>query len=165
MKSNSSSNKFLDMITVKSLSTAFGYTAGIIATIFLLSCSKASTPQPASQQDMTKTLLTSATAAAPWKIQSSSVDGVDQSALYNGFTIAFTSSSFTTANGGGIWPASGTWNFQGTDATTITRNDGVPVQIQITSSSLVMTINWTKTTLGSGRTESTSGKNVFTMAK
>lgn len=109
----------------------------------VLSCSKSS-PTPASPQDQAKTMLT----AAPWKLQSSSVDGVDQTALYTGFTITYTASGYTTTNGGAIWPASGTWSFQGTSTTTITRNDGVAVQIQLAASSLTMTINWTTTTLG-----------------
>jgi hypothetical protein len=93
------------------------------------------------------------------------VDGVDQSALYSGFTITFSPTGFTTTKGGVIWPASGTWNFQGTSTTTITRNDGSEVQIQVTSSSLTMTINWTTTTLGGGKVASTKGNNVFTLTK
>src|SRR6267154_4138327 len=154
------------MKTVKPSPLVIKYLFGtILISILLISCGKGSTPQPASPQDQTKTLLTAATAAAPWKIQSSSVDGVDQTPLFKGFSIAFTATSFVTTNGGGIWPASGTWSFQGTSTTTITRNDGSVVEIQVTTSSLTMTINWTTTTLGSGRIASTKGTNVFTMTK
>jgi len=129
----------------------------IIACCFF-ACSK-SAPTPASPQDQAKALLT----AAPWKLQSSSVDGVDQTALYNGFVITFSSSGYAASNGGVIWPAAGTWSFQGTSTTAISRNDGLAVGIQLTSTSLVMTLNWTATTLGGGRSESTKGNNVFTM--
>jgi hypothetical protein len=136
------------------------FIGAIVISAYLMSCSNGS-PQPASPQSQAQTLLTSGT----WKLQSESVDGVDQTALYQGFTINFTTSNFTTTNGRVIWPASGTWSFQGTSATTITRNDGVVVQIQVLASSLVMTIDWPTTTLNSGRTESTKGNNVFTMIK
>jgi hypothetical protein len=132
------------------------------------SCSKSNGPAPLSPQAQTTRLLIGgpslSSASVPWKMQSSSVDGIDQTALYNGFTVTFTSSGFTTTNGGVIWPASGTWNFQGTSTATVVRNDGVNVQIQVSSVSLVMTVVWTKTTLASGRTVSTSGNNVFMMS-
>ncbi len=154
-----------------SIMQVFKLTVAFVIVILLVSCGggSGSTPAPASPQDQAKALLmgTSSTSSAPvpWNLQSSSVDGVDQTVLFKGFTITFTSSGFTTTKGEAVWPASGSWSFQGTSTTTITRNDGVPVQIQVTSSSLVMTIDWTKTTLGSGRTGSTSGQNVFTMTK
>ena len=145
------------MKTVKSTSAIFSL---LMAMPFLfLSCSKGSSPAPVTPQSQATALLTS----GPWKLQSSSVDGVDQTALYNDFTITFATSSFTTTNGRAIWPASGTWSFSGTSTTTIIRNDGVAVQLQLSSTSLVMAIAWTKTTLGPGRTEATSGNNVFTM--
>ena len=129
--------------------------------IYSQSCNKEQTLQPISEQDQTKALLTSGT----WKLQSESVDGVDQTALYSKFTINFTSSNFTAVNGGAIWPIHGSWNFDGTDSKTIRRNDGTIVKISVTSATLVMTINWTTSTLGSGKANSTSGQNVFSMVK
>jgi hypothetical protein len=155
------------MKTIKSILVALCCIVAL--SLLLLSCSKSSsnTPTPVTPQTQTTELLiggsSTSSTPVPWKLQSSSVDGVDKTALYNGFAITFTSSGFTTTNGGAIWPASGKWSFQGTGTTTIVRNDGVSVQIQVSSTSLVMTVAWTSTTLGSGRTESTSGNNVFTM--
>ena len=140
---------------------AFKGSVSIIILSVLVSCGGGggNTPTPASPQDQAKALLTSGT----WKIQSEAVDGVDKTSSYTGFTITFSASGYTTTKGGGIWPASGSWSFQGTSATTIVRNDNTVIQIVVTDSSLVMTISWTTTTLGSGRAEATSGNNVFTM--
>jgi hypothetical protein len=147
------------MKTLKRTTLGLGYL--LILSIFqLLGCSK-NTPSPATPQSQTLALLT----ASPWKLQTSSVDGVDQTALYKDFSITFTSTGYTTTKGGAIWPASDTWTFQGTSATSITRGDGATVQIEASSSSLVMSINWTTTSLGSGRVVSTKGDNVFTMVK
>jgi hypothetical protein len=152
---------------MKTFNTSNLYVGFLLAlTISMMSCSKST---PLSPQDQTKNLLIgspgSSSTPATWTLQSESVDGVDQSTMFKGFTITFTQTGFTTTNGGGIWPASGTWSFQGTSTTTITRNDGTNVQIQVSSSSLVMTITWTITTFGPGRTESTKGVNIFTMIK
>jgi hypothetical protein len=158
--SSLSSNNFKWLKEMKTYKTLVIFLTHISIVLLLISCSGGSNPQPASPQDQAKALLTSGT----WKLQSESVDGVDLTALFNGFTITFTSSGYTTTKGGAIWPASGTWSFQGTSTTTIVRNDGVVVQLQLASSSLVMTIDWPTTTLG-GKIESTRGSNVFTMIK
>jgi len=129
--------------------------------LFLISCNKQNNPEPQSPQDQTTQLLTSGT----WKLQSESADGVDQTAMYAGFTISFTKSGFATTNGSAIWPYHGTWSFDGT-TTNIKRNDGVMVQISVSESTLVMTLDWQTSTLGTGgRTNSTSGQNIFTMIK
>jgi hypothetical protein len=133
------------------------------AFIFLgaLSCSKESTsPQPPTPQEQTKMLLTDGT----WKLQSESANGVDQTDLYKDLTISFTSSGFTTTSSDVIWPHHGTWSFDGT-TTNIRRNDGLVIQIDVSSTTLVMTLVWTQTTIGSGKINSTSGQNVFTMVK
>ena len=133
----------------------------VLLIIATLSCSKeTATPQPISPQDQTKALLTDGT----WKLQSESANGVDQTPLYKGLTITFTPSGYTTTSSDVIWPLHGTWSFDGT-STNIRRNDGTVVQIDVSADRLVMTLTWNKTTLGSGKTNSTSGQNVFTMVK
>ncbi len=128
----------------------------------LTSCGKKSDPAPTvSAQDQVKAQLV----ANPWKLQSVSVDGVDQTSVYQGFAITFTGSGYTTSKGGAVWPASGTWTFASTDGTAIKRDDGLDVQILVTATLLKMTLTWTKTTLGGGRIESLKGQHVFTMTK
>lgn len=136
----------------------------IIAIVQLSSCGgKGGDPTPTtpSAQDAAKALLV----ANPWKLQGVTVDGVDKTSVYAGFGINFTSTAYSTTNGGTVWPASGTWSFANTDGTAIKRDDGLLIQILPTSTSLVMTFTWTKTTLGGGRVGSVSGVNVFTMTK
>jgi hypothetical protein len=133
----------------------------VLISLGALSCSKENaSPQPPTPQEQTKMLLTDGT----WKLQSESANGVDQTDLYKGFEISFTSSGYTTTNSDVIWPHHGTWSFDGT-TTNIKRNDGIVVQIDVSATSLVMTLVWTKTTLGSGKVNSTGGQNVFTMVK
>src|SRR5690242_17906597 len=94
----------------------------ILILISVLSCSKENTPEPLSPQDQAKALLTDGT----WTLQSESANGIDQTPLYKGFTINFTSSTYTTANSDVIWPIHGTWTFDG-NTTNIRRNDGLVV--------------------------------------
>lgn len=133
----------------------------LLIIIGAMSCSKENTtPQPLSPQDQTKALLTDGT----WKLQSESANGVDQTQLYKGLTVTFTSSGYTTTSSDVIWPVHGTWSFDG-KTTNIKRNDGIAVQIDVSADRLVMTLVWNKTTLGSGKINSTSGQNIFTMVK
>src|SRR5882672_8968853 len=46
-----------------------------------------------------------------WKLQTLTVDGVDQSASFPNMTLTFTDAGFTSTNGKDVWPAAGTWSF------------------------------------------------------
>ena len=135
----------------------------LFAVTVLISCSKKNDPEASSQEDDAEKHMTS---SLSWKVQTVTIDGVDNTSQYSGFTISFTSSSYTTTNGGVVWPASGSWSFNstGTPPVTIIRNDGKVVQIAATESTVVMTLDWPTTTLG-GKMESVKGKYVFTMVK
>lgn len=130
-------------------------------------------PEPTAGEKVLINLVASA-----WKMKSVAVDGVDKSSLFTGLTISFTSSassngkptafsgSFTTTNGGPVWPASGNWTI--TDQTTgaSLSRDGLAIQLtEVTESSLKMSLNWNKDTFGPGRVESIKGQHVFTMGK
>lgn len=129
------------------------------AAVLLVNC-KGKDPQP-SEQDVVKTKL----ASSPWTLQSVTVDGVDQTAVYQGLTITFTATTYTTTKGGIVWPASGTWSFTDDTATAIKREDGTEVKVEATDTSLKLTLTWAKTTLGTGRVESVKGLHVFTFKK
>ena len=132
----------------------------VVAILFLSACKGGGEPS-LSKQDDVKAKLT----ASPWKVSTVMVDGVDKSAIYNALGLIFTNTGFTATNGGAIWPASGTWTFTSTDATAITRNDGLVITLtDVTATSLKLSLNWTKNTLG-GRTESVNGQHVFTFGK
>lgn len=110
----------------------------------------------------TKVLLTSGT----WKINTVTVDGVNQDELFTNFSISFTATSFTSTPGGALWPASGTWAFANSDQKAFTRNDGVEVTLEsISETALTLKLTWNKTTLGGGRVASTQGNYIFTFSK
>lgn len=128
----------------------------------LSSCSSSSSAPTLSKQDEVKAILT----ASPWKIKTVSVDGADKTSVYPNLGLVFANATFTSTNGGAIWPASGAWAFTSADATAFVRNDGIVVTIQeATSTSLKLALTWNKTTLGSGKTESLSGVNIFSFGK
>ncbi len=119
-------------------------------------------PVPPTAAETNTQLLSSGT----WKVSSVKVDGVNQTSLFTGFTLNFTSSTYTTTNGDPVWPTSGTWSFTNTEATTVKREDGVIISISsISSSNFVFTLTWDKATFGSGRTSSVKGTHTFTLSK
>ena len=120
------------------------------------------TPTPVSKQDEIKAKLTAPT----WKVKSVTVDGTDKTSVYKDLSLKFSTSGFTSTNGGAVWPASGTWLFTTDDATAVKRDDGVEVKLQeVTDTSLKLALTWSKTTLGPGRIESVSGQHVFSFGK
>jgi hypothetical protein len=101
-----------------------------------------------------------------WKINTANVDGVDQTSTYVGLVLNFSSSNYTSVNGGVVWPASGTWKFSDDSGKNIDRSDGLKIIVnQATSSTLILTFNWDKTTLNGGRVESVKGQNIFSFQK
>ncbi len=110
--------------------------------------------------------VTAALTSGVWKVKTVTVDAVDKTTTYKDLTLTFTTTAFTSTNGAAIWPASGTYTFTDGNATAIKRNDNLEIQIQeATTTSLKLGLNWTKTTLGSGRVESVSGTHVFSFTK
>jgi hypothetical protein len=102
---------------------------------------------------------------AIWKIKSVYVDGVDYTNFYSGMTITFNETSYSATNGGVVWPASGTWQFNSSDGTKIIRGDGLEITLSVTASQLDMLLFWPTTTYGGGRTKSITGNHVFTFSK
>lgn len=104
-------------------------------------------------------------AVSNWKMQSATVDGVDQTATYKGLALSFSATGYTSASGGAVWPASGTWSFNSADGTAVKRDDGLIITVEVTDTSLKLSYTWTKTTLGGGRVESIKGAQVITLTK
>src|SRR6478609_10455468 len=108
------------------------------AILFLLGCSQfiacgsggGDDPNPSPPEQTAAQKVTAKLTSAAWKVGTVTVDGTDQSALFKNFTITFTSTGFTTVNGGAVWPASSNWTFTDTNATGFARGDGVTVQLQ-----------------------------------
>lgn len=103
-------------------------------------------------------------AAGQWTLDNAVVDGVNRTDVYNGFKVTFTAAGFTTANGGAIWPASGTWTLNDA-ATTLTRNDNVVITIdELSETELVIGFTNSKTTFKPGRALSVGGDHTFTLS-
>lgn len=128
--------------------------------VLITNCKKKDDPKPETAR--VEELLKSNT----WKIQSVTVDGTDQTALFNNMTLTFTATAYTTTNGGLVWPASGTWAFADASAKSITRSDGLEIAInEASATSLKLSLTWAKGTFGPGRVSSIAGNHVFSFVK
>lgn len=131
----------------------------IFSFALLTGCKKDNTPT--AEEIMTQKLM-----VATWKVSSVTVDGSDRTSMFTGMTLTFTDGAYTTTNGHVVWPASGTWTFSNAEATMIKRDDGVIVTLtEVTDSNLKMSLTWSKTTFGAGRTSSIKGKHEFVMGR
>lgn len=119
-------------------------------------------PAPVTEPTANEAMETKLKAKPSWQIADVKVDGVT-SDLYPGLTVSFGSKTFTSTNGGKVWPASGTWNFVGEAGNKISRNDGVEISIStLTDSQLVMSFTWSTTTFNGGRATSLKGSHTMT---
>jgi hypothetical protein len=104
--------------------------------------------------------------STPWKLRSSTADGIDQTASFTGFTLSFTPTSFTTTNGGPVWPAAGTWKFRDDDGRFITLTGIGDVEIEsVTGAELILGFVHDSTTFGPGRKQSIKGVYRFDLVK
>src|SRR5689334_15702492 len=128
----------------------------LVLCILYLSCSKHS-PAPQTPAQKATALLT----ASAWTMQSLTIDGASDDTFFKGLAITFTGSDFSAQNGEPVWPASGTWDFTDTNATSIKRDDGIVVSIDnLSKTDMQLSLEWTQTTTG-GRVGSIAGKHVF----
>ena len=127
---------------------------------FLIGCSSDS--DSSSAKEVATKMLT----AHSWKLSTVTVDGTDQTSLFNNMTLSFTANTFTTSNGGLVWPSSGTWTFKDEEAMVIIRNDGLEINlIEVKDASLNMSLTWNKNTFGPGKVSSIAGVHIFKMIK
>jgi hypothetical protein len=133
----------------------------LIISVALLSqsCKK---DDPKSESDRVQELL----AANTWQLQEVTIDNAEEEVLFAGMTLQFTNTTYTTTNGGVVWPATGTWEFKDASAKTILRSDGLEIAItEITATSLKLSLVWTEDTIGEGRVGSIAGDHVFSFVK
>lgn len=129
--------------------------------LFLSACSEDGEPKLSKAEEVTALLI-----SGTWKVNAVAVDGVDRSSVYPGLSISFTSTGFTTLNGGKIFPANGTWEFTSEEANAIERNDGLVIDIiSISESQLKLGLTWASGTIGTGRVSSVGGDHVLTFGK
>lgn len=130
-----------------------------VACVFLAGCKGSDDPSP---KDVTTQKLTATT----WRVSTVSVDGTDQTSLFTNMTLKFTASNYTTTKGGVVWPASGTWTFIDATAKKFKRDNDLEVTIvEVTDTTLKLSLTWTAGTFGSGRVASVGGVHTFTMIK
>lgn len=131
----------------------------LMLSLVLISCGDDDTgPAEPTAQERTSALLV----GSPWTLQGVTVDGLNRTSAYAGLTVTFTGSAFTSTNGRGIWPASGTWTFANEEATIINRNDGKAITIQTVNQNLLrisMVID--QNSFVTGRTTSLAGTHVL----
>ncbi|HZY82718.1 MAG TPA: hypothetical protein VFE50_24510 [Cyclobacteriaceae bacterium] len=109
--------------------------------------------------------ITALLTSSSWKLKSVTVDGVAKN-MFTNMGITFTSSTFSATNGSPVWPSSGTWTFNDDTAKSFKRDDQTTVSIDaIDANNLTLSLDWTKTTVGPGRSQSVAGKHVFVLGK
>jgi hypothetical protein len=107
--------------------------------------------------------------AHEWVVKEVLVDNVDKTSIYEGLSIIWKKgSTFTSMNGGGIWPASGTWSFKDNSGDILLVSLGVDgdkeVEVMVRSldqSAMILEFQWDESTLGSGRGSSVTGAHQF----
>jgi hypothetical protein len=108
----------------------------------------------------TQRLLTSHT----WQLSKLTVAGIDQTSLYPSMTLTASQNVYTATNGEPVWPSSGTWEL--VDQATIDRDNGEIITIEeLTENTLTLSMHWSETTYGPGRTKSVEGAHVFEFVK
>ena len=133
----------------------------ILLVMFLGSCGEEIVPPTAEEQN-TALLVGTGSAAKTWKVQSVTVDGVDKSSLFAGMTIKFTEGNVTVTNGGVVWPATGTWTFNTSEAKSIKLGNGTEIELEVSETVLKLTLSWTRNTFSPGKVSSVAGRHVFT---
>ncbi|UJP66602.1 hypothetical protein [Mongoliitalea daihaiensis] len=126
--------------------------------LVFLACGEDPLPEVPTAEETVTTLLTSST----WTLSGVTVDGLNRTSAYAGLTINFSGNNFTTTNGRGIWPASGTWSFTSAEASAFTRNDGKVVTIQTINANLMrLSMQVDENSFIPGRTNSLAGTHVM----
>lgn len=131
----------------------------VLILILFAGC-KGDDPQPEAQR--VRKLLSSGT----WQIENVRVDETDQTSFFSGLTLSFTKDSYSTTNGKAAWPANGTWQFIDATAGRIIRDDDVEVTLlEVTKTSLKMSLTSSSISIGSGKENGLAGAHEFHFIK
>jgi len=94
------------------------------------------------------------------------VEGVNVTDLFKDFSITFTATGYTTSGTSPVWARTDTWSFKDDTATTMIRkSDSKEVTVDVTETTLKLTVTWDQTTYEGGRTQSINGKHEFNLVK
>lgn len=126
-----------------------------------ISCERKEVPT-LSEEKLNEIYLTS----SPWRIERVTVDGINQTNTYRELILSFTRENYSSTNGRVIWPATDKWEFVNEGNTIFKRGDGILVTIQsITSSSMVLSLEWESTSIDTGRQLAIAGNHIFEFVK
>jgi hypothetical protein len=102
-----------------------------------------------------------------WQLTKVTVDGLDKTSLFIGFTLQWNKdNSFVVIDGGAMWPPTGTWSFTDGSAQTlfVSLSNSADAEVTIetlTDANLIISLHWDDTTLGQGRVKSVEGDYIF----
>jgi len=120
-------------------------------------------PQPDPLQVQLNALLQNG--GASWSTVGGTVrkDGFDVSSQFTGFTVTFGEFTYTTQNSvDTAWPGSGTWQFSNNNPNTILRDDGVLIDVSLSSNFLHL--RFTVDGSAGGRVEGIAGEFIFALS-
>lgn len=116
---------------------------------------------PATPNEKTEKLLRAST----WILSDLKVDNVSTQ-RYAGMTLSFGTGVYTTTGGEPVWPAAGTWAFEGQGGNKILRNDGLLIDVIAASAAqITLAFDWTETTYVLGRQASLPGRHVMVFVR
>ena len=131
--------------------------------------------EPTKQEKVTKLLTQNGGRWEPTAAANSiTLDGelVKDELFPSGFSITFTKTNLTTTGNSPLWYNEGTsnytftWSFKDKNADALIRGDGKEITIvEVTSSSLIIEMDWDETTYEGGRMKSLPGRYQFIMGK
>ncbi len=141
------------------------YMLALIAT-FVVGCKDDDDATPVDTLEQQRAEVLGQLAGETWSVSTVTVDNLEQNSLFENLSLSFGDGTFTSQNGGEVWPSSGTWQFANDGASAIIRDDGTVVNIvTLNASTLVLSLSWSGNSIGLGRSESISGEHVFTLIK
>ena len=116
---------------------------------------------PATPNEKTEKLLQATT----WTLSSLKVDGAGSS-RYSGMTLNFGIGTYNTSGGEPVWPAEGTWAFEGQGGDKIRRSDGLMIDVlSANAAQITLAFDWTETTYDLGRSASLAGRHEMVFMK
>lgn len=131
----------------------------LMVSVLLIQACKNEDPQ--TEADKIRSLLMS----GEWNLETALVDEVDKTTLYQGLILSFTPTSFTSVNGGVVWPSNGSWEFIDASGEIFVRGDGLEITIlTIDDSTLEISFTLSEGSLNEGRQSSVAGNHVYTFS-
>jgi hypothetical protein len=136
----------------------------ILSLIPFFSCNPNPDPLPPSLEELQAE--TTARLTGTWSLASATRDNIDASGEFSGFTVTFSPAGFTTTNGQGVWPDTGSWRFMPGSSDTILRDFNVETLLVFTNNDTQLKMSfYAEATAGSGRTTGVAGNYVFVVNK